>query len=95
MTKEEVEARVRKMATELFGEDAGKLAGDKPMFDTHQNGRTLRGELDSLDQIEFVMALEEEFGVDIPDSAADHTMTMDGTVSFIHGLLSNGSNGEA
>ena len=42
--------------------------------------------LDSLDVVELVMALEEEFGVEIPDSEADKIASIQDAVSY---LMSN------
>ena len=38
---------------------------------------------DSLDTIELVMALEEEFGIEIPDEAAENIATVQDAVNFI------------
>ena len=38
---------------------------------------------DSLDTVELVMAFEEEFGVEIPDDAADSILTVGDAVKFI------------
>ncbi|KAL5836689.1 hypothetical protein ACOSQ3_013858 [Xanthoceras sorbifolium] len=40
-------------------------------------------ELDSLDTVEIVMALEEEFGFEIPDNEADKISSIDLAVDFI------------
>ncbi|CAN8238147.1 unnamed protein product [Cochlearia groenlandica] len=39
--------------------------------------------LDSLDSVEVVMALEEEFGFEIPDNEADKIQSVDLAVNFI------------
>ncbi|KAK3586057.1 hypothetical protein CHS0354_033179 [Potamilus streckersoni] len=39
--------------------------------------------LDSLDQIEIVMAMEDEFGFEIPDSDADRLMTPKDIVQYV------------
>ncbi|KAF3557141.1 hypothetical protein F2Q69_00015957 [Brassica cretica] len=39
--------------------------------------------LDSLDTVEVVMALEEEFGFEIPDNEADKIQSVDLAVEFI------------
>nr|GEV79401.1 acyl carrier protein 2, mitochondrial-like [Tanacetum cinerariifolium] len=39
--------------------------------------------LDSLDTVEVVMALEEEFGFEIPDNEADKISTISHAVDFI------------
>ncbi len=38
---------------------------------------------DSLDNVELVMAFEEEFGIEIPDDAAERIQTVGDAVSFI------------
>ena len=40
---------------------------------------------DSLDQVELVMALEEEFGLEIPDDAAEKITRVKEAVSYIEG----------
>jgi acyl carrier protein len=38
---------------------------------------------DSLDTVELVMAFEEEFGIEIPDDAAEKILTVKDAVDFI------------
>ena len=38
---------------------------------------------DSLDTVELVMAFEEEFGVEIPDDAAEKIQTVQDAITFI------------
>ena len=38
---------------------------------------------DSLDTVELVMAFEEEFGIEIPDDAAEFIVTVGDAVKFI------------
>ena len=40
---------------------------------------------DSLDQVELVMALEEEFGSDIPDEDAEKLTTVGDAIKYIEG----------
>ncbi|OGT22602.1 MAG: acyl carrier protein [Gammaproteobacteria bacterium RIFCSPHIGHO2_02_FULL_42_13] len=42
---------------------------------------------DSLDIVELVMALEEEFGTEIPDEEAEKITTVDETVKYIENNL--------
>ncbi|MBX9669513.1 MAG: acyl carrier protein [Candidatus Obscuribacterales bacterium] len=42
---------------------------------------------DSLDQVELVMALEEEFGMEIPDEEAEKITTVGEAVKYISGHL--------
>lgn len=39
--------------------------------------------LDSLDTVEVVMALEEEFAIEIPDSEADKILSVPDAVSYL------------
>lgn len=38
---------------------------------------------DSLDTVELVMAFEEEFGIEIPDEAAEKILTVQDAITFI------------
>ena len=40
---------------------------------------------DSLDQVELVMALEEEFGQEIPEDAAEKLQTVGAVIEYIDG----------
>ena len=44
---------------------------------------------DSLDQVELVMQLEEEFGVTIPDNAAEKLATVGDAIAYIEESLKN------
>jgi acyl carrier protein len=39
---------------------------------------------DSLDLVELVMAMEEEFGVDIPDTEAEKIRTVQDAINYVH-----------
>ena len=43
---------------------------------------------DSLDQVELVMALEEEFGDDIPEDEAEKLQTVGSVISYVDSNLS-------
>ena len=55
--------RVKKIVVEHLGVDAAKVTEDASFIDDLG--------ADSLDIVELVMAFEEEFGVEIPDDAAE------------------------
>ena len=67
--------RVKKIVIEHLGVDADKV----------NEGASFIDDLgaDSLDTVELVMAFEEEFGVEIPDDAAETILTVCDAVKFI------------
>ena len=50
---------------------------------------------DSLDQVELVMQLEEEFGVTIPDNAAEKIVTVGDAIKYIEDSLGGQGAAEA
>ena len=44
---------------------------------------------DSLDQVELVMALEEEFGTDIPEEAAEKLQSVGSVIEYVEKNLSS------
>ena len=67
--------RVKKIVVEHLGVEADKVTTDASFIDDLG--------ADSLDIVELVMAFEEEFGVEIPDDAADSILTVGDAVKFI------------
>lgn len=67
--------RVKKIVVEHLGVEAEKVV-DKASFIDDLGA-------DSLDTVELVMAFEEEFGVEIPDDAAETIQTVDDAVKFL------------
>ena len=76
LTQEEVFEKVKKVIIEGLGvsEDLVKMESSY----TDDLGA------DSLDTVELVMALEEEFGTEIEDEDAEKLTTVTKTVEFIH-----------
>ena len=71
----DVADRVRKIVVEHLGVEADK-GGENASFIDHLGA-------DSLDTVELVMAFEEEFGIEIPDDAAETIQTFGDAVKFI------------
>ena len=71
----DVAARVKKIVVEHLGVDEAKV----------QEGASFIDDLgaDSLDTVELVMAFEEEFGVEIPDDAAEKIATVKDAIDYI------------
>lgn len=67
--------RVTKIVVEHLGVDADKVTVDSSFIDDLG--------ADSLDIVELVMAFEEEFGVEIPDDAAEKIATVKDAIAFI------------
>ena len=67
--------RVKKIVIEHLGVDAEKV----------NEGASFIDDLgaDSLDTVELVMAFEEEFGVEIPDDAAEKIATVKDAIDYI------------
>lgn len=71
----DVAQRIKKIIAEQLGVEEAKVTGDATFM--HDLGA------DSLDTIELVMALEDEFECDIPDAAAEKMATVKDAISFI------------
>jgi acyl carrier protein len=67
--------RVKKIVVEHLGVDAAKVSESASFIDDLG--------ADSLDTVELVMAFEEEFGIEIPDTAAEKILTVADAIKFI------------
>ena len=67
--------RVKKIVVEQLGVDADKVTEEASFIDDLG--------ADSLDIVELVMAFEEEFGVEIPDDAAEKITTVKDAIDYI------------
>ncbi|WP_038036422.1 acyl carrier protein [Thermopetrobacter sp. TC1] len=71
----DIAERVKKIVVEHLGVDAEKVTEDASFIDDLG--------ADSLDNVELVMAFEEEFGIEIPDDAAENIQTVGDAIKFI------------
>ncbi len=71
----DVKAKVNEIIVQQLGVDADKVTAEASFVDDLG--------ADSLDVVELVMAFEEEFGVEIPDEAAEKIATVKDAVSFL------------
>ena len=71
----DIAERVKKIVVDHLGVDADKVVESASFIDDLG--------ADSLDTVELVMAFEEEFGVEIPDDAADSILTVGDAIKFI------------
>jgi acyl carrier protein len=67
--------RVQKIVVEHLGVEGDKVVAGANFIDDLG--------ADSLDTVELVMAFEEEFGIEIPDDAAETIRSVGDAVSFI------------
>jgi acyl carrier protein len=71
----ETAERVKKIVVEHLGVEAEKVTEEASFIDDLG--------ADSLDIVELVMAFEEEFGVEIPDDAAEKITTVKDAIDYI------------
>lgn len=71
----EIEARVKKIVVEQLGVKEDEVTADASFVDDLG--------ADSLDTVELVMALEEEFETEIPDEDAEKIVTIKDAVKYI------------
>ncbi len=79
MSQDDIFARVKKIVADQLEVDPSEV---KP----EANFANDLG-ADSLDTVELVMALEEEFDIEIPDEAAEGITTVQASVDFINSQL--------
>ena len=71
----DIENRVKKIVVEHLGIDESKVMETASFIDDLG--------ADSLDTVELVMAFEEEFGIEIPDDAAETILSVGDAINFI------------
>lgn len=71
----DVAEKVKAIVVEHLGVEADKVVMNASFIDDLG--------ADSLDTVELVMAFEEEFGIEIPDDAAEKITTVQDAVTFI------------
>lgn len=79
MDRSEVSERLKEVLVNELGLDADKIS-DGASFEEDL-------EVDSLGVVELLMALEDEFGVKIPDEEAEDIRTVGQAVDMVHGKL--------
>ena len=76
---ENIEQRVRKIVAEQLGVNESEIKNESSFVDDLG--------ADSLDTVELVMALEEEFECEIPDEEAEKITTVQQAIDFINNNL--------
>ena len=70
-----VEEKVKKIIVDQLGVDAAEVTPEASFIEDLG--------ADSLDTVELVMALEEEFGIEIPDEEAEKIATVKDAIGYI------------
>ena len=79
MDRVEIEARLREVLVTELGLDADKI-NSAANFEQDLD-------VDSLGVVELLMAMEDEFGVKIPDDEAEHIHTVGEAIELVHTKL--------
>lgn len=75
MASEEITARLRKIVAEQLGVDETQIV-PSANFSKDLNA-------DSLDLVELIMSIEEEFGIEIPDEDAEKIETVNDALKYL------------
>ncbi|HJL81878.1 MAG TPA: acyl carrier protein [Gammaproteobacteria bacterium] len=70
-----IEERVKKIVAEQLGSGEDEISNESSFIDDLG--------ADSLDTVELVMALEEEFDIEIPDDDAEKIATVQAAIDFV------------
>ncbi|MBC8074924.1 MAG: acyl carrier protein [Chloroflexales bacterium] len=75
MATSELEVRLKKIIAEQLGVDESKVVPSASFTDNL--------DADSLDLVELIMSLEEEFSVEIPDEDAEKILTVGDALTYL------------
>lgn len=83
MTQDEILAKFKRIVTEQMGVQESEIKPEATYTDDLG--------ADSLDLVELVMAIEEEFGIEIPDEDTEKLLTVQDTVDYLNNHLAAGA----
>ena len=78
MTNEELFNSIKRMIVDQLGVDEDTITEDSSFVDDLN--------ADSLDMVELVLAMEQEFDIEIPDDVAEKVVTVKDAVEYIQNL---------
>ncbi|HEY1016702.1 MAG TPA: acyl carrier protein [Herpetosiphonaceae bacterium] len=79
MSSDELTTRLRKLVAEQLGKDESLIVPTASFTDDL--------EADSLDLVELIMSLEEEFGIEISDEDAEKLATVGDAEAYVKGKI--------
>ena len=79
MTNEELFKSIKQMIVDQLGVDEDTITEDSSFVDDLN--------ADSLDMVELVMAMEQEFDIEIPDDVAEKVVTVKDAVEYVQNLM--------
>lgn len=82
MTQEEIFSKVKELVARQLSIDEKEITREASFIEDLG--------ADSLDTVELIMSLEEEFDIEIPDEEAEKVKSVQQVVDYIHGHLSAG-----
>ena len=80
MSEKSIEQRVKDIIVEQLGVNADQVTAEAKFIEDLG--------ADSLDTVELVMALEEEFGAEIPDEQAEKLQSVGDVIKYVEELQS-------
>ena len=78
---EDIKSEVIKIISEQLGKDESEIQMNSHFIEDL--------DADSLDTVELVMALEEEFGAEIPEEEAEKLQTVGSVIDYVQNNLSS------
>jgi len=75
----DIEKRIIEMIAEQLGKDAGEITAEMSFADDLG--------ADSLDLVELIMSVEEEFGIEVPDEEAEKIKLVQDAIDFVKSKL--------
>jgi acyl carrier protein len=75
MERDEILERIREITADRLGVDEGEVMPESSFREDL--------EADSLDLVELIMELEEQFGMEIPDEEAEKITTVEEAVDYV------------
>ena len=79
MTNEELFKSIKQMIVDQLGVDEDTITEDSSFVDDLN--------ADSLDMVELVMAMEQDFDIEIPDDVAEKVATVKDAVEYVQNLM--------